>query len=90
MGKEAKGSPWPVSNSALARILINIAPTPMGPKCPQNKASRQDSKSGMKGERASRIGIRRNKRIKMAMTTSLHGTMVSRGEFIELHGMMLP
>lgn len=69
---------------------MNIAPTPIGPKCPQNRASLHVRISGMIGLRAKMIGIRRNTRIRMAMATRRHGTIVSSGAFIISHGMILP
>lgn len=69
---------------------MNIAPTPIGPKWPQNKASLQDLMSGINGLRANIMGIRRNRRMSIAIQTSLHGTMVRRGEFMLLQGMILP
>ena len=90
VGRSGRGVLFPVSNSARARKLMNIAPTPIGPKWPQNQASLQDLTSGIRGLRANIIGIRRNRRMSIAIQTSLHGTMVRRGEFMLLQGMILP
>jgi len=67
-----------------------MAPTPIGPKCPQKRASRHDLMSGITGLRASMIGIRRKRRIRMAMTTKRQGTIVRAGEFISDQGMIEP
>ena len=86
------GVPCPASfsNSPLARILMNIAPTPIGPKWPQKMASRHVRMSGMMGFMANMMGIRRKQRMRSAMHTRRQGTMVRSGEFILLHGMMAP
>ena len=61
LGGCPNGNDLPVSSLARASIAKNKAPTPIGPKCPQNSASRYVLTSGMNSFISRTIGIRRNR-----------------------------
>jgi NhaP-type Na+/H+ or K+/H+ antiporter len=72
--------PWEDFNAPELGITPwRLVVTPIGPKCPANKASRQVLISGIIGLSNSMIGIRLKKRTNSAITTSRQGVMPSSG-----------
>lgn len=93
---QAKSSIWLVGGDTgsgslvLARVAMNTAPTPIGPKWPEKRASRNVLMSGIHRYSAITAGKRRRMRTRMPMRTRRHGLIVSSGALKSSNGIQAP